>query len=102
MAQKQKKDPDMNLIRMLKHEARAGKSPQSFKLKGFFHRGKKKSVSADVRKADLMIPAPLICRYRIFFLKMNNFEWDVPLKKKKKTTHHNNNKYYAFWRSLGA
>lgn len=37
-----KKDPDMNLIRMLKHEARAGKSPHSFKLKRFFHRKKKK------------------------------------------------------------
>lgn len=39
---KAKKDPDMNLIRMLKHEARAGKSPHSSKLKGFFHRKKKK------------------------------------------------------------
>lgn len=62
----------MNLIRMLKHEARAGKSPHSSKLKGFFHR-KKKKVSADVIKADLMIPALLICRYQIF-LKMNNFK----------------------------
>lgn len=61
----------MNLIRMLKHEARAGKSPHSSKLNGFFHR--KKKVSADVIKADLMIPALLICRYQIF-LKMNNFK----------------------------
>lgn len=63
----------MNLIRMLKHEARAEKSPHSSKLKGFFHRKKKKSVSADVIKADLMIPALLICRYQIF-LKINKFK----------------------------
>lgn len=34
---------------------------------------KKKSVSADVIKADLMIPALLICRYQIF-LKINKFK----------------------------
>lgn len=38
-----------------------------------FSTGKKKSVSADVIKADLMIPALLICRYQIF-LKINKFK----------------------------